>query len=40
MERLHAPSEFFRIRLLRGALRAWEGLWRLLAETSPMLSQP
>jgi acetylornithine deacetylase/succinyl-diaminopimelate desuccinylase-like protein len=32
MERLHAPNEFFRIRRLRERMRAWEELWRLLAD--------
>ena len=32
MERLHAPNEFFRIRRLRKGMRAWEELWRLLAD--------
>ena len=32
MERLHAPSEFFRIRRLREGMRTWEELWRLLAD--------
>ncbi len=32
MERLHAPNEFFRIRRLREGMRAWEELWRLLAD--------
>lgn len=31
-ERLHAPNEFLRIRRLREGMRAWEALWRLLAE--------
>ena len=29
MERLHAPSEFFRIRRLREPMGAWEELRRL-----------
>ena len=32
MERLHAPNEFIRIRRLRKGMRAWEELWRLLAD--------
>ena len=32
MERLHAPNLFFRIRRLREGMRAWEELWRLLAD--------
>jgi hypothetical protein len=32
MERLHAPNEFSRIRRLRVGMRAWEELWRLLAD--------
>jgi hypothetical protein len=32
MERLHAPNEFLRIRRLREGMRAWEELWRLLAD--------
>jgi acetylornithine deacetylase/succinyl-diaminopimelate desuccinylase-like protein len=31
-EKLHAPNEFLRIRRLREGMRAWETLWRLLAE--------
>ena len=31
-EKLHAPNEFLRIRRLREGMRAWELLWRLLAE--------
>ncbi len=31
-ERLHAPNEFFRIRRLSEGMRAWEELWRLLAD--------
>jgi hypothetical protein len=30
--RLHAPNEFFRIRRLGEGMRAWEELWRLLAD--------
>ena len=32
MEGLHAPNEFFRIRRLREGMRAWQELWRLLAD--------
>ena len=32
MERLHAPNEFFRIPQAREGMRAWEELWRLLAD--------
>lgn len=31
-EKLHAPNEFMRIRRLGEGMRAWEQLWRLLAE--------
>ena len=31
-ENLHAPNEFLRIRRLRAGMRAWEQLWRLLAD--------
>jgi acetylornithine deacetylase/succinyl-diaminopimelate desuccinylase-like protein len=31
-EKLHAPNEFLRIRRLGEGMRAWEQLWRLLAE--------
>jgi acetylornithine deacetylase/succinyl-diaminopimelate desuccinylase-like protein len=31
-ENLHAPNEFLRVRRLREGMRAWEALWRLLAE--------
>ncbi|QNN53237.1 dipeptidase [Nocardioides mesophilus] len=31
-EKLHAPNEFMRIPRLRQGMRAWESLWRLLAE--------
>jgi acetylornithine deacetylase/succinyl-diaminopimelate desuccinylase-like protein len=30
-EKLHAPNEYLRIRRLREGMRAWERLWRLLA---------
>jgi acetylornithine deacetylase/succinyl-diaminopimelate desuccinylase-like protein len=31
-EKLHAPDEYLRIRRLREGMRAWEQLWRLLAD--------
>jgi acetylornithine deacetylase/succinyl-diaminopimelate desuccinylase-like protein len=31
-EKLHAPNEFMRVSRLREGMRAWEQLWRLLAE--------
>jgi acetylornithine deacetylase/succinyl-diaminopimelate desuccinylase-like protein len=31
-EKLHAPNEFLRIRRLREGMRAWEQLWRVLAD--------
>jgi acetylornithine deacetylase/succinyl-diaminopimelate desuccinylase-like protein len=31
-EKLHAPNEFLRVPRLREGMRAWEVLWRLLAE--------
>lgn len=31
-ERLHAPNEFLRTRRLAEGMRAWESLWRLLAD--------
>jgi acetylornithine deacetylase/succinyl-diaminopimelate desuccinylase-like protein len=31
-ENLHAPNEFMRVRRLREGMRAWEQLWRLLAD--------
>lgn len=31
-EKLHAPNEFMRIPRLREGMRAWESLWRLLAD--------
>ena len=31
-EKHHAPNEFMRIRRLREGMRAWEVLWRLLAD--------
>ncbi len=47
-EKLHAPNEFMRIRRLREGMRAWEALWRLLAEgphrlaslTTPVTDRP
>ena len=47
-EKLHAPNEFMRIRRLREGMRAWEVLWRLLAEgphrlapsTAPVTDRP
>lgn len=38
-EKLHAPNEFMRIRRLREGMRAWEVLWRLLAEGPHRLEQ-
>jgi hypothetical protein len=32
VERLHAPDELFRIRRPGEGMRAWEELWRLLAD--------
>jgi hypothetical protein len=32
MERLHALNEFFRIRRLHEGMRAWQELWRPLAD--------
>ena len=37
-EQLHAPNEFMRIPRLREGMRAWEQLWRLLAEGPHRLS--
>lgn len=37
-EQLHAPNEFMRIPRLREGMRAWEHLWRLLAEGPHRLS--
>jgi acetylornithine deacetylase/succinyl-diaminopimelate desuccinylase-like protein len=37
-EKLHAPNEFMRIRRLREGMRAWEQLWRLLADGSHRLA--
>jgi acetylornithine deacetylase/succinyl-diaminopimelate desuccinylase-like protein len=31
-EKLHAPNEYLRIRRLKEGMRAWEHLWRLLAD--------
>jgi acetylornithine deacetylase/succinyl-diaminopimelate desuccinylase-like protein len=31
-EKLHAPNEYLRVRRLREGMRAWEQLWRLLAD--------
>ena len=31
-ENLHAPNEYLRVRRLREGMRAWERLWRLLAD--------
>ena len=31
-EQLHAPNEFMRVARLREGMRAWESLWRLLAD--------
>jgi acetylornithine deacetylase/succinyl-diaminopimelate desuccinylase-like protein len=33
-EKLHAPNEYLRIRRLKEGMRAWEQLWRLLADGS------
>lgn len=38
-EKLHAPNEFMRISRLREGMRAWEQLWRLLAEGPHRLAQ-
>ena len=38
MERLHAPNEFFRIRGLHEGMRAWEELWRPLADGPHLLA--
>jgi len=32
MERLHAPNQFLSPHRLREGMRAWEELWRLLAD--------
>jgi len=39
-EKLHAPNEFMRIRRLREGMRAWEQLWRLLADGPHRLAPP
>jgi acetylornithine deacetylase/succinyl-diaminopimelate desuccinylase-like protein len=39
-EKLHAPNEYMRIRRLREGMRAWEQLWRLLAEGKRQLPGP
>jgi acetylornithine deacetylase/succinyl-diaminopimelate desuccinylase-like protein len=38
-EKLHAPNEYLRIRRLREGMRAWEQLWRLLADGPHRLAQ-
>lgn len=38
-EQLHAPNEFMRIARLREGMRAWEQLWRLLADGPHRLSK-
>jgi len=38
MERLHAPNGSFRIRRLRGGMRAWQELWPLLAGSPERLA--
>ena len=38
-EKLHAPNEFMRISRLREGMRAWEVLWRLLAEGAHRLAK-
>jgi hypothetical protein len=40
MGRLHAPNEFLRIRRLRERMRAWEELWRLLADGPAPAREP
>ena len=40
MDRLHAPNEFLRIRRLGERMRAWEELWRLLADGPHRLASP
>ena len=37
-EKLHAPNEFMRISRLREGMRAWESLWRLLADGTHRLA--
>jgi acetylornithine deacetylase/succinyl-diaminopimelate desuccinylase-like protein len=39
-EKLHAPNEYLRIRRLKEGMRAWEHLWRLLAEGPYRLAAP
>jgi acetylornithine deacetylase/succinyl-diaminopimelate desuccinylase-like protein len=38
-EKLHAPNEFMRVRRLREGMRAWEVLWRSLAEGPDQLQK-
>jgi acetylornithine deacetylase/succinyl-diaminopimelate desuccinylase-like protein len=38
-EKLHAPNEFIRVRRLREGMRAWEALWRLLADGPNQLGE-
>ena len=38
-EKLHAPNEFMRISRLREGMRAWEVLWRLLADGAHRLEK-
>lgn len=38
-EKLHAPNEFMRISRLREGMRAWEVLWRLLADGAHRLAK-
>jgi acetylornithine deacetylase/succinyl-diaminopimelate desuccinylase-like protein len=39
-ENLHAPNEYLRISRLREGMRAWEQLWRLLADGPHRLAAP
>jgi len=39
-ENLHAPNEYLRIARLREGMRAWEQLWRLLADGPHRLAAP
>jgi acetylornithine deacetylase/succinyl-diaminopimelate desuccinylase-like protein len=39
-ENLHAPNEYLRIGRLREGMRAWEQLWRLLADGPHRLAAP
>jgi acetylornithine deacetylase/succinyl-diaminopimelate desuccinylase-like protein len=39
-ENLHAPNEYLRINRLREGMRAWEQLWRLLADGPHRLAAP